>query len=309
MTVLTLTHDDFCHIFGVSQLSKRVMNVISAEAPMSYRIKSDFETKEIISEILAKINDPETREAGPDFKSNWESNWRENLLRFDQSNTQSALIPAFLSESDTLRFCGNYIEPLVKDFEMRMVRILRCFYFEKYFQSIDVLHEFGAGTGFNLVQFLEMFPKKVAWGYDWSDSSVDLIRKIGKFRNFEINARLFDMFNPDYSVSVGNNSGLLTVGAMEQLGLQWKKFLDFIVEKKFSIYVNIETVCNDYDTLNPFETIKNKYIRRRNWLQGYHSELKRLEGHDKIEILEQRVIFGSKFHDSWTVTTWKVKSV
>jgi hypothetical protein len=309
MSQIILTVEDFCEILGVTKLSDKVQDAIEIEGPLIYRSKDAVETKKIIDEIITKIENPETPEAGPNFKVNWESNWKQSLLSYENSAENSSLIPSFIPSVETLRFRGGYIEPLVPDFEMKMVRILRLYLFEKYFTQVNELHEFGAGTGFNLIHFCEIFPNKTAFGYDWSPSAVALIKKAGIQNGFKINSELFDMFNPDYGVQINENSGLLTVGAMEQLGTGWKEFLDFMLKMKFVIYINIETIYENLDSSDKYASVRNDYIRRRNWLQGYHQELDKLNREGIIELLDQRVVIGSKFHDSWSITVWKLKHV
>ena len=40
------------------------------------------------------------------------------------------------------------------------------------------------------------------------------------------------MFNPDTTLKIQNNSAVLTVGALEQLGKNFKKFINFLIKKK-----------------------------------------------------------------------------
>jgi hypothetical protein len=118
------------------------------------------------------------------------------------------------------------------------------------------------------------------------------------------------MFRPDFGLNIDRNSGLLTVGALEQLGTNWIEFLEFMLSKKFSIYMHIETNYekNKKET-DDFNMIASAYIERRNWLRGYFAKLEELETQGAIEIIFNKTIIGSKFHDSWNVTVWKLKNV
>jgi hypothetical protein len=309
MRDITVSVEDLCEILGVKSLSLSLLEIFKNESPIVYRNLSTVETQGVIEEITQKINDPNTRKAGPEFKDNWEANWNENLSKFEKGTDDHALIPAFISSSEILRFRGNYIQPKVPNFEMKIVRILRQYLYENFFTQVDELHEFGAGTGFNLIQFCEVFPGKLAHGYDWSPSAIELIKKAGAVKGFQIKTSLFDMFNPDHKIRISSNAGLLTVGAMEQLGTNWKAFLDFMISKQFKVYVNIETIYENSQSHELYAEITRDYIKRRNWLQGYHQELRQLESEGVIEILTQQVVIGSRFHDSWSYTVWKLKNV
>ncbi len=310
MEELKFTINDFAILLNERELSKEVVSTFRNEEPLLYRNLNITEVNEVLESIKNKISNPETNSAGPEFKGNWEANWRENLDKFEPKKNDSFLIPNFIHNVSVLRFRGNYIMPITPNFEMRVVRILRTFLFEKFFANIDSLYEFGAGTGFNLVQFGEMFPDKKLFGYDWTDSSVKLISLAGKSKNLKIHSDKFDMFRPDFGLNIDRNSGLLTVGALEQLGTNWIEFLEFMLSKKFSIYMHIET---NYEKskkeTDDFNMIASAYIERRNWLRGYFAKLEELETQGAIEIIFNKTIIGSKFHDSWNVTVWKLKNV
>jgi len=301
---------DLCELFDEKALSDLVVEAFYIESPLIYRPLFSAEYEEVLKLISAKISDSDLKQAGPNFRTNWSANWDESLINFKKSHSEKDLIPKFIPLSEVLRFKGQYVLPLVPDLEMRLVRILRVYLFEKYLSQVDSLHEFGAGSGFNLVHFGKIYPEKKIYGYDWVNSSVELISLAGKQKNLEINSHLFDMFNPDYSLPISSRSGLLTVGALEQLGKKWSDFLKYMISKRFSIYINVETIYENYlGTNNLYGEIAKSYIEKRNWLQGYFEELKRLDRAGVIEILEQRVIVGSKFHDSWSYTVWKLADV
>jgi len=301
---------DFCEILGVESLSPKVMQAFQDESPIVYRDLTIDEVRELRQTIRDKMLNPNTNQAGPEFKKNWEANWNRNLENFKINPNDSSLIPNFISSTEAMRFRGRYILPLVSGFEMKVVRILRTFVFERYFENVTSLHEFGAGTGFNLLQFGKMYPNKKLYGYDWSVSSGNLISLAGKKQKLDIQSIIFDMFEPNFDLKIDVNSGLLTVGALEQLGKNWNEFLKFIIEKKFSIYVHIET---DYEAnqknKDSFNQIAVEYIERRNWLRGFFSQLEQLELDGSLEIIQKATVIGSMFHDSWSVTVWKLNNV
>lgn len=310
MTEHTLDIKGLKNLLNDINLSENVLNIFHSQGPLTYRSLDKNEQSTLISEIYKKINDPNTGIAGPVFKSNWEANWNENLVKFNSNTSEASLIPKFISSQDAVRLNGQLVVPLVPEFEMKVVRILRAYLFEKYLREVNEVHEFGAGTGFNLIQLGQMFPEKKLFGYDWSESSIKLMTAAGVANNINLLGREFDMFSPDYNVRIGSNSGLITVGALEQLGSNWNDFLDFIIKKEFKIFINIET--NYEMTLrddSELTIVSRKYIERRNWLMGYFAKLEDLQTQKRIEILAQQKVVGSKFHDSWTFTVWKLTNV
>lgn len=121
------------------------------------------------------------------------------------------------------------------------------------------------------------------------------------------------MFEPDFSIienNIRNKSvGLLTIGAMEQLGTDYRKFLSFMLKVDFKIFIHFETTYEDYDSSSFFDYLPLKYIEKRNWLRGYFNELLELQRMSQIQILEHRKTFGSFFHDGYTVTVWRKSNV
>lgn len=310
MEVYEVGLSDLRQILNDNTLSESVKNALQREKPLLYRKLSAQESESLVKLILQKISDPDLKQAGTEFRENWDLNWQTNLSNFKNSHSVSHLVPAFIPSNEILRFRGEYIFPIIPDFEMRLVRILRQYLFEKYFWDVDELHEFGAGSGFNLIHFGQLYPHKKLFGYDWVHSSVELVSLAGKSNNLQINTAIFDMFKPNYSLEISSRSGLLTVGALEQLGKKWHEFLDFMINKKFSIYVNIETIYEQYlKSPNLYASLAKDYLEKRNWLQGYFQELTNLEEQGVIEIIQQQTVVGSKFHDSWSYTVWRLKNV
>ena len=311
MKEIILSVDSLCEILGVTTLSPRVIKVYEAQNPLIYRDLDSYEIQELTNLIENKISSETTNVAGPEFKDKWELNWKDNLSTYEIDQNYKQLVPKFITSSIfPLRFKGKYIMPLVEDFELKLVTIFREFLFENFFYNVSAVHEFGVGTGFNLIHLGEIYPDKKLYGYDWSDSAIRLTSLAGEKNNLKIYTSLFDMFEPNFDLEIEPNSGLLTVGAMEQLGKNWRNFLNFIINKRFSIYINIET---NYEKNrmedNDFNQIAARYIDRRNWLKGYFDELDLLERNNEIRIVYKSTLVGSKFHDSWSVTVWKLVNV
>ena len=92
---------------------------------------------------------------------------------------------------------------------------------------------------------------------------------------------------------------------MEQLGSDYKKFLRFLIEKKPSIVINVETIYELYNPNLLFDYVSLRYLSARNWLKGYYSDLLELEKEELIKIHDVRRTFGSFFHDGYTFIVWE----
>jgi hypothetical protein len=104
---LKLTLNDFAILLNERELSKEVISTFSNEEPLLYRNLSAIEVNEVLKSIKNKILSPETNSAGPEFRGNWEANWRENLDKFRPKKKKLAVPQEFLEGAN------NYDEKLV----------------------------------------------------------------------------------------------------------------------------------------------------------------------------------------------------
>ena len=178
-----------------------------------------------------------------------------------------------------------------------------------------MLVEIGCGTGLNLVHFLETYPSKSALGLDWSVNAVKIIDKLGGRFPGRITGKQFDMFHPPSTEDFKNilprrevRIGVLTVGALEQLGVGYARMLDFLktIANTFNVekILHMETAFELYDKNVLFDLIPVKYIEKHNWLRGYYNDLKMMANQGEVSVVEMKKTFGSFFHDGYTVTVW-----
>jgi hypothetical protein len=146
------------------------------------------------------------------------------------------------------------------------------------------VYEFGCGNGHN---------KTSNWkGFDWSESAV------AKLKAFGAEAEVFDMFNP---VKMEIPGAAVTFHALEQLGKNFRPFLDFLLEAKPQVVVHVEPILELYED-NLLDYLAVQYHKKRGYLEGY------LEAviNSGAEILElKRNHFGSLYHDAYSVLVWQ----
>jgi hypothetical protein len=247
------------------------------------------------------------KESGPEYQELWEKGWQENLDAFISSGELRDLIPKFVRKKELIRFNGKWISPVNAEFETNFVMVLRDAIFRQNFDESSSIWEFGSGTGLNLVHLSKIFPDKKLFGCDWAIPSVQILVELNKKLNLDIQGFQFDLFNPnrEFLGKISENSGLFTIGTMEQLGQNYQAILDFILASNFKRIVHIETNYELYDENNFLDYLAKKYIVKRNWLRGYFSALRGLEKNGKIRIIQERKTFGSFYHDGYSVTVWE----
>lgn len=298
---------EFAQLFGcsVDGFSDKCKEYI-AKSDFRFRKLSWDEKEGVVLESLRHIDSSDFSESGPYRKTIWEKGWSENLTEFvNNSFNLQYLIPKFVRRNTVKRISGEYIIPYSSDFETAFASVMRKVIFGKYFSEAQSIFEFGCGTGLNLVELAEMFPDKKLYGLDWAQASCEIVRKIALSKNFKIEPILFDMYNPDYQVNVTPVDAVCTIGAMEQLGKNFEAFLEFLLKKKPLICINIETMNEMYtnETLCDYVTIE--YTKKRKYLFGYLSKLRKLENRGVIIILQEQRIFGGQYHEGYSFVVWK----
>jgi SAM-dependent methyltransferase len=265
-----------------------------------------FET--ILLEVLQKLDETPFSVSGKDRHNDWESGWLENLRAFI-SNPQdfSALVPRYIYKFGTKRLFSQYIEPLDNDFELRFYNVYRHWLFKTYLAPYPKVYEFGCGTGYNLVMLAQIFPDKQVIGLDWAGSSIQLVDYIAASHGFQLEGRTFDFFQPDYTMEIPDRAAFVTLNAMEQLGGDFRNFVDFVLAKKPALCINSEPLVEFYEPDNLLDYLAIKYHHKRNYLAGYLTCLRELAGQKRIEIIkEQRIRFGSLFHEGYSIVVWRV---
>jgi hypothetical protein len=248
--------------------------------------------------------------AGRHRKARWEDGWTQNLREFTASGYDlQSLVPKFVKQNEVVRLEGSYILPADPEFETHFVDVLRTWLFKTFCVEAGHIYEFGCGPAHNLVALANLFPGKQLVGLDWSGASQKLIAKIVEVHQFRISGRPFDMFSPDVSCEIPQNSAVFTIGAMEQLGREFESFLQFLLQKKPAVCINVETLYELYDQADLFDYVAAAYLRKRGYLQGFLPRLRELEREGIVEILKVQRTFGSLYHDGYSFVVWRPRGL
>ena len=166
-----------------------------------------------------------------------------------------------------------------------------------YFVRCLGVYELGCGPGQNLDRLRRIYPDKGFVGLDWAKSAVDAVRARG------IPAEWFDMFAPSFGLSC--DTGILTAGAMEQLGESWGPIFHWMLTTKPAVVVHVEPLYELYDPQDPFDQVAMAWHERRGYLRGYLPAIREAAVRGVLEILECRRTFGGMMHDGYSVLAWK----
>lgn len=304
--IRNITTSDWCRVFDVKELPKACRNVL-LEKDFRYRRFTEQERDMVLMKYLKKMDLEKLSVAGEDETARWEKGWGENLDNFRKSLDKKELIPHYNRKGSPARLFGNFIKPVDGNFENDWIDLLRAFLFETYLYDKSAVYEFGCGSAYNLLAFAEMDESKYYFGSDWVPQSSQIIKLIADELGHNMEGGVFDMFHPDSSMPVRENSVLLTFGSLEQMGTDYGKFLQFMLDKPFSLYVHIGSILEKYDTENSMvDYLTYRFEKMRNYCDGFFTSLLRLNSDGIVDILKMhRIGCGSFLSDGYSLTVWR----
>ena len=313
MTSNSITSEDFCSLFFDSSFESEVLrkeiDELVVKLDFSYRQCTRHEYNSSLLEILKAIDSNLHDHSRKHRLSRWESGWSENLEEFLESNFDvSALVPKYYRPSYISRFSGELVISNSPSFQYDFFQILRKYLALRYMKSFSEIYEFGCGPGHNLVSIASTLNNPVCKyiGLDWSSSAVETVNQIGKHLNLNCIGQQFDFYNPILNHNVQEDSLFVTFGGLEQVGSKFNSYLNFILEKKPALCINIEPINEFYDSDNLLDVLALRYHEKRNYLNNYLSKLLLLEKLGKIDIINMsRVPFGGLYHEGWNQIVWR----
>ena len=267
-----------------------------------------FEKEKVVIDIIKRIFHDNKIVASKGRKKKWQDGWQESFAEYKKTKKELALIPKFYTarENKYFRLGGKLIQVKDRLFETKMINIHRNWYFKKYFSNVDSVYEFGAGTGFHLLEFAKIFPNKNLYGSDFVQSSVNLLKLISKRNNLNMKSFLFDMTKPNKKIKLCKNSGVYTAGSIEQLSGKVEPFIKYILSQKPKIVLHQEPVIDFYKKNKLVDYLGYLFQKKRRYTDNLLSILRDLENKGIIKIIKtMKSPFGSLMIEGYNLIVWK----
>jgi hypothetical protein len=280
---------------------------------ISYLEITESERDMVLDSIEDELLVGKLVEAGKHRHPQWQAGWEENLLQIQTNldgDPAKAIAPKYFKKYPFERWLGKHVKVHTASYEQELLAMLvdsLVTYCALLFPASQVW-EFGCGTGHHLLRLSKIIGDQVEYvGLDWADSSQEIIKELAKF---ETKSRLrglnFDYFSPDYSITCDSESIFFTVASLEQVGQSHSGFIEFCLDKKPKVVINIEPIAELLGDARE-QTLSKKYFEKRNYLKNYLVELRKREKRKEIQILSSmRTGLGSFFIEGYSVIIWTI---
>jgi ubiquinone/menaquinone biosynthesis C-methylase UbiE len=275
---------------------------------LSYNYLNKKEYNKYFKKIITSLIEKNIKKSGKEYKKKWEKGWYENYYKFKKTNNFSDLIPKYFFKERVSRIGNNLIKTKSKYFDYKILNLITSYIFEKYLKKEKKIIEFGCGTGHNLLNLNNYNNKAELYGLDWASSSQKILKLIStKYAN--IQGYKFDYFNPKFNNNLNlaeNKWCCYTVASLEQIGNNFKKYMNFLRKYKPGLVINIEPINELMNQDLILDYLSVKYSQKRNYLDGYFSYLKVLEKKKILKFLEiKKSYFGSLYINGYSILVWK----
>lgn len=239
---------------------------------MNYRNLNKKEYNRAIIAMIEELGKP-LNTAGKHRRIDWLKGWKKD-----------GKYPAYFGKHPVNRFKGRLVMALSKDYERDALYSILDLVFKKYLWNCKHVYEFGCGTGHNLKRLNK---KSIVHGLDWANPKYPY----------------FDFFNPKGNIEP--NSGVYTVAALEQTGIRYKKFVKYLLLKNPCIVLHVEPIEELLDPTNLLDYLSLRYFKKRRYLSGYLTYLRKLQKEGKIKIhTARRSGIGSMFIEGYSIIAW-----
>lgn len=299
--------NELCRTFSCKcdDLTEDIIPIFN-EAKTSYREANLDEYKEYILHVLKLIDTSIIVRSMEENLDAFEKGWGENLkLLLSKGLSTESLKPKYFRKNKFLRYNKKLIVSDNLDLEYDLFTLSRYLIFSRYLKPYKRVYELGCGSCQNLLMLSELFPEKELYGLDWTKTSREIASTLTKMTGRRISGHIFDMLKPSEDFVIEKDSAVITIHAMEQIGMSHEKLLSFILKSKPDIVVNYEPITEFYDDGDLLDYLALRYSNKRNYLSYYYTALKNLQRENKIKIIEAfRPYIGGVIHEA-SLVIWK----
>lgn len=272
-----------------------------------YRVVDGAARDACLLEAIRRLDPYKVSVAGCGRKPEWEAGWSENLADFLASDGDlDTLVPKYIRPGEWIRLNGAYVQPVDPHFVKNYTKTFRAWLMGRFLGGFPALYEFGCGSCSHVAAFAAGLPGCRVHGLDWATASARIIDALAHRFGWPVQGGQFDFFNPDQALRLDGEAVVLTFGALEQVGERVAPFMDYLLANAPARCVHVEGLEELYDEDDLLDAVAARYHRKRNYLSGLVTHLRRLEGQGLVEIEAlHRHRFGTRFDDTFSYVVWR----
>ena len=297
-----LTTDEVLNHFNIlyDDLPQSIQLQLDKFFPIQYNELDSEQYKEYYELCLEMLNKK--------LEVDWQDDWFSVLqnLQTNNDNVKSIIRPKWFRESAFVNIhnCLSLTETPYVDWEYQLITRQMLFY--THLKDIENICEFGSGSGANFYLINEILQDKNFILSDISVTSLKIIEELKRKLNRNNLTHSNIDIEQDIDLQLPDNSAVITTSVLEQIGDNYKNFINFILKEKPQIVINVEPIVELLDSKNGFDNVMNLYCEKRKYLAGYLTELEKLEKQKKIKIImKKRTMVSGTFIEN-SVLIWKV---
>tara|TARA_R100001463_G_scaffold66010_1_gene119370 strand:+ start:810 stop:1718 length:909 start_codon:yes stop_codon:yes gene_type:complete len=297
-----LTKDEVLNHFNIlyDDLPESIQLQLDKFFPIQYDELNSEQYKEYYELCLEMLNKK--------LEVDWQDDWFSVLqnLQTNDDNVKSIIRPKWFRESAfvNIQNCLSLTETPYVDWEYQLITRQMLFY--THLKDIENICEFGSGSGTNFYLINEILQNKNFILSDISVTSLKIIEELKRKLNRNNLTHSNIDIEQDIDLQLPDNTAVITTSVLEQIGDNYKNFINFILKEKPQIVINVEPIVELLDSKNGFDNVMNLYCEKRKYLTGYLTELEKLEKQKKIKIImKKRTMVSGTFIEN-SVLIWKV---
>ena len=297
-----LTKDEVLNHFNIlyDDLPESIQLQLDKFFPIQYDELNSEQYKEYYELCLEMLNKK--------LEVDWQDDWFSVLqnLQTNDDNVKSIIRPKWFRESAfvNIQNCLSLTETPYVDWEYQLITRQMLFY--THLKDIENICEFGSGSGTNFYLINEILQDKSFILSDISVTSLKIIEELKRKLNRNNLTHSNIDIEQDIDLQLPDNTAVITTSVLEQIGDNYKNFINFILKEKPQIVINVEPIVELLDSKNGFDNVMNLYCEKRKYLTGYLTELEKLEKQKKIKIImKKRTMVSGTFIEN-SVLIWKV---
>ena len=297
-----LTKDEVLNHFNIlyDDLPKSIQLQLDKFFPIQYNELNSEQYNEYYELCLKMLNKK--------LEVDWQDDWFSVLqnLQTNDDNVKSIIRPKWFRKSAfvNIQNCLSLTETPYVDWEYQLITRQMLFY--THLKDIDNICEFGSGSGTNFYLINKILQNKNFILSDISVTSLKIIQELKrKLNRNNLTYSNIDI-EQDIDLRLPDNTAVITTSVLEQIGDNYKNFINFILKEKPQIVINVEPIVELLDSKSGFDNVMNLYCEKRKYLTGYLTELEKLEKQKKIKIImKKRTMVSGTFIEN-SVLIWKV---